>query len=198
MGQRLPASPFEMPLVPPSVPGMRLYAALRAALMRAGGRVQIGEMIERVEYDGRRVTAVVSAAAVRTYTVRIGALVLATGGIAGGGLVAERDGRLREPLLGLAVEAPPADEWLSVDAFDPAGHPLELAGIRTDAELRPVAADGASLFDNVRVAGSLLAGQRYVRDRCGDGVALTSGWRAGQSLTVIPAGHAAELGSERP
>jgi glycerol-3-phosphate dehydrogenase subunit B len=196
--QRLPAAPFEMPLVPPSVPGMRLYAALRAALLRAGGRVQIGEMIERVEHDGRRVTAVVSAAAVRTYTVRTGALVIATGGIAGGGLVAERDGRLFEPLLGLPVEAPPADEWLAADAFDPAGHPLEKAGIRTDAELRPVAADGASPFDNVRVAGSLLAGQRYVRDRCGDGVALTSGWRAGRSLSAVPAGHTAEPGSKRP
>lgn len=196
--QRLPAAPFEMPLVPPSVPGMRLYAALRTALIRAGGRVQIGEMIERVECDGRLVTAVVSAAAARTYTVRTGALVIATGGIAGGGLVAERDGRLREPLLGLPVEAPPADEWLAVDAFDPAGHPLEKAGIRTDAELRPVAADGASLFDNVRVAGSLLAGQRYIRERCGDGVALTSGWRAARSLTAVPAGHAAEPGSERP
>jgi glycerol-3-phosphate dehydrogenase subunit B len=94
------------------------------------------------------------------------------------------------------VEAPPADEWLSVDAFDPAGHPLEKAGIRTDAELRPVAADGVSLFDNVRVAGSLIAGQRYIRERCGDGVALTSGWRAARSLTAVPAGHAAEPGSE--
>jgi glycerol-3-phosphate dehydrogenase subunit B len=196
--QRLPAAPFEMPLVPPSVPGMRLYEALRAALIRAGGRAQIGEMIQRVEHDGRRVTAVVSAAAARTFTVRTGALVLATGGIAGGGLVAERDGRLLEPILGLPVEAPPADDWLSVDAFDPAGHPLEKAGIRTDAELRPVAADGVSLFDNVRVAGSLLAGQRYVRERCGDGVALTSGWRAARSLTAVPAGHAAEPGSERP
>jgi len=196
--QRLPAAPFEMPLVPPSVPGMRLYAALRAALIRAAGRVQIGEMIERVEFDGRTVTAVVSAAAARTYTVRAGALVIATGGIAGGGLVAERDGRLREPLLGLPVEAPPADDWLSVDAFDPAGHPLEKAGIRTDAELRPVAPDGTSPFDNVRVAGSLLAGQRYIRDRCGDGVALSSGWRAARSLTAVPAGHATAPGSERP
>jgi len=193
---RFPAAPFEMPLVPPSLPGMRLYAALRAALIRAGGRVQIGEMIERVEHDGRRVTAVVAAAAARTYTVRTGALVIATGGIAGGGLVAERDGRLTEPLLGLPVEAPPADQWLAVDAFDPAGHPLEKAGIRTDAELRPVAADGASLFDNVRVAGSLLAGHRCIRERCGDGVALTSGRRAARSLTAVPAGHAAEPGSE--
>jgi glycerol-3-phosphate dehydrogenase subunit B len=194
----LPAAPFEMPLVPPSVPGMRLYAALRAALLRLGGRVVIGEMVERVECDGRRVTAVVSAAAARTFTVRTGALVIATGGIAGGGLVAERDGRLRETLLGLPVEAPPADEWLAADAFDPAGHPLEKAGIRTDAELRPVAADGSFPFDNVRVAGSLLAGQRNVRDRCGDGVALTSGRRAARSLSAVPAGHAAEPGSERP
>ena len=196
--KRLPAAPFEMPLVPPSVPGMRLFAALRAALLRAGGRVQIGEMIERVEHDGRRVTAVVSAAAVRTYTVRTDALVIATGGIAGGGLVAERDGRLREVLLDLPVEAPPADDWLAVDAFDPAGHPLETAGIRTDAELRPVAADGAVLFDNVRVTGSMLAGQRSVRDRCGDGVALASGRRAGRSLSGVPAGHTAEPGSKRP
>ena len=194
--ERLPA-PFEMPLVPPSVPGMRLYAALRSALIRAGGRVQIGEMIERVERDGRTVTAVVSAAAARSYTVRTGALVVATGGIAGGGLVAERDGRLLEPVLGLPVEAPPVDEWLAVDAFDPAGHPLEKAGIRTDAELRPVASDGARLFDNVRVAGSLLAGHRYIRERCGDGVALTSGRRAALSLTAVPAGHAAQPGSER-
>ena len=92
IGGKIPAATFEMPLVPPSVPGMRLYAALRAALIRAGGRVQIGEMIERIDRDGHAVTAVVSAAAARTYTVRAGALVLATGGIAGGGLVAERDG----------------------------------------------------------------------------------------------------------
>ena len=196
--QRLAAAPFEMPLVPPSVPGMRLYAALRAALIGAGGRVTIGEMVERIETDGRQVTAVVSAAAARTFTVRTGALVIATGGIAGGGLVAERDGRLREVVLGLPVEAPPADEWLAVDAFDPAGHPLEKAGIRTDSELRPVAANGEVPFDNVRVAGSLLAGQRNVRDRCGDGVALTSGRRAARSLSAVPAGHAAESGSTRP
>lgn len=198
MREHLPAAPFEMPLVPPSLPGMRLYAALRAALIRAGGRVQVGEMVERVERDGSRVTAVIAAAAARTYTVRTGALVIATGGIAGGGLVAERDGRLLEVVLGLPVEAPPVDDWLALDAFDPAGHPLETAGIRTDTELRPVGADGAPVFDNVRVAGSLLAGQRYIRDRCGDGVALTSGRRAARSLAAVPAGHAAEPGSTRP
>ena len=198
MRERVPAAPFELPLVPPSIPGMRLYTALRAALIGVGGRVQVGEAIERIEHDGHRVTAVVAAAAARSYTVRTGALILATGGIAGGGLIATRDGRLEEPLLGLSVEAPAVDEWLAVDAFDPAGHPLELAGIRTDAELRPVDADGVSQFENVRVAGSQLAGQRSIRDRCGDGVALTSGRQAARSLTAVPAGRSTEPGSERP
>jgi glycerol-3-phosphate dehydrogenase subunit B len=90
------------------------------------------------------------------------------------------------------------EEWLSLDAFDPAGHPLERAGIRTDTELRPVGPDGLPIYDNVRVAGSLLAGQRSIGERCGDGVALTSGRRAARSLTAIRAGHAAEPGSTRP
>jgi len=88
-------------------------------------------------------------------------------------------------------------EWLGDDAFDPAGHPLERAGVRTDADLRPVAPDGTPLYENVRVAGSLLAGQQYIRERCGDGVALTSGRRAARSLTAVLAG-AAEPGSVRP
>ena len=41
----LPLAPFEVPLVSPSVPGLRLYAALRAALRRRGGRLVVGEPV---------------------------------------------------------------------------------------------------------------------------------------------------------
>jgi glycerol-3-phosphate dehydrogenase subunit B len=92
---------------------------------------------------------------------------------------------LVEPLLGLPVEAPAADGWLATDPFDPAGHPLEAAGIRTDAGLRPVDAGGSVTFDNVAIVGSLLAGQRYLSERCGDGVAIASGHRA--AVTLAPA-----------
>ena len=88
-------------------------------------------------------------AAVRERVILTEALVLATGGIAGGGLIGRADGRLAEPLLDLPVEAPPAEAWLSSDPFDPAGHPLEAAGIRTDADLRPVDSGGRVVLDNV-------------------------------------------------
>lgn len=181
----LPLPLFEVPLVSPSIPGLRLYQALRAALRRQGGRIVIGEPVVGITTEGRRVTSVAMSAAIRERVVRTDALVLATGGIAGGGLIGRADGRLVEPLLGLPVEAPQSDEWLADDPFDPRGHPLEAAGIRTDAELRPVGAKGKAVFDNVAVAGSLLAGQRYLVERCGDGVAIASGRLA--AATVAPA-----------
>ena len=42
------------------------------------------------------------------------------------------------------------------------------------------------LFENVRVVGGLLAGQRVMVERCGDGVALASAWRAAASLSGGP------------
>lgn len=180
----LPGPIFEIPLVPPSIPGLRLYGALRAALRRLGGRLVVGEPVVGVEVERRRVVRVAASAAVRERVVRTGGLVLATGGIAGGGIIGQPDGRLEEPLLGLPVEAPAGDEWLAADPFDRAGHPLERAGIRTDEDLRPIDARGRVVLDNVAVVGALLAGQRYLAERCGDGVAIASGRRAAAVLSA--------------
>jgi len=198
--QLLPFAFFEVPLVPPSVPGLRLYGALRSALLRRGGRMAVGEAVARVDVERRRVIAVATAAAVRERTTRTGAFVLATGGIAGGGLIGTPDGKLLEPLLGLPVEAPPADAWLAPGLPGRGGHPLEIAGIRTDGELRPVDAAGRRGLDNVAVAGSLLAGQRYLSERCGDGVAIASGWRAATRFGPRPARRAgnARRAASRP
>ena len=198
--RRLSLEPFELPLVPPSVPGMRLYRALRAAYLQAGGRIQIGEKIASLDRAGNRVTAVATEAAARTHPIRAGAVILATGGIAGGGIVADQSGHLEEVVLDLPVEAPEFADWLSAETFDPAGHPLEAAGIRTDADLRPVDRAGKPVLDNVRVVGATLAGQRHLHQRCRDGVDIASGWRAARTLTAGTAAARAPqaAGSNRP
>jgi glycerol-3-phosphate dehydrogenase subunit B len=186
---RLSLEPFEVPLVPPSIPGVRLWRVLRDRIRAAGGRVQVGEAVARIHVEGGRVVAVEMEAAARTHLIRTEALVLATGGIAGGGLVATGDGRIVEPLLNLHVDAPEQDAWLVADALDPAGHPIEAAGVATDAGLRPLAADGQpAALANVVVAGALLAGQRSLRERCGDGIAVASGWRAANELAADATG----------
>jgi glycerol-3-phosphate dehydrogenase subunit B len=186
---RLALEPFEVPLVPPSIPGMRLWRVLRERIRAAGGRIQVGEAVARIHVDGNRVTAVEMEAATRTHLVRTEAVVLATGGLTGGGLVGTVDGRVVEPLLGLTVDAPPHDAWFVRDALDPAGHAIEAAGIPTDAGLRPLGPDRHVSHANVLVVGGLLAEQRAVRERCGDGVAVASGWRAANELAPDATRH---------
>ncbi len=186
---RLSLEPFEVPLVPPSIPGIRLWRLLREHLRAAGGRIQVGEAVARIHVEAGRVTAVEMEAATRTHLIRTEAIVLATGGIAGGGLVAHGDGRLAEPLLDLRVDAPEHDLWLVKDALDPAGHPIEAAGVPTDPGLRPLGPAHQVSHANVLVAGALLARQRALRERCGDGVAVASGWRAANQLAAGATRH---------
>jgi len=184
---RFGAPVIELPLVPPGIPGIRLHDVLRAKLRALGGRILVGERVARVETSKAKVTAVATEAATRELVTRVGGLVLATGGVAGSGLVGDPDGVIRETVLGLPVEGPPIESWLHGDPLDPASLPIASAGVRTDDALRPVdpqrPGDGP-LFDNVRVVGSLLAGQHWMVDRSGDGVALASAWRAAASLAA--------------
>lgn len=180
--ERLGRPVFEIPTLPPSIPGLRVYEALRARARTLGVNLQIGFAVERLVRDGRQVSAVETDAAGRPLRTRTGAVVLATGGIAGGGLRGARNGDVVEVVAGLPVDAPVRAEWLRGDPYGAEGAPLESAGIRVDDQLRPVAPGGEVLIENLRVVGSTLAGMRYLSERCGDGVALASAHRAARLL----------------
>jgi glycerol-3-phosphate dehydrogenase subunit B len=173
---------FEIPSLPPSVPGLRLYEALRTAIGSAAGRIQVGFDVVDVERSGGRVIAISTEAASRALRIAADGFVLATGGIGGGGLRADAGGVIHERVFGLPVEAPPHDAWFSDDPLVP--HPIEAVGIRTDAELRPIGAAGATELANVLVIGSALSGMRYLEERCGDGVALATAHRAARALAL--------------
>ena len=166
---------FEVASLPPSVPGLRLFDALRRRILATGARIQVGFDVVDVERNGRRVSAIHTEAASRTLRIGADAFILASGGIGGAGIRAMHDGALVERVFGLPVAAPPRDRWFSDDPLVP--HPLEAAGIEVDADLTPAE------LENVRVIGSSLAGMHYLDERCGDGVALASAHRAAASLT---------------
>jgi glycerol-3-phosphate dehydrogenase subunit B len=187
---------FEIPTLPPSIPGLRLFEVLRAHARALGVRVQVGFEVANVDRDGDAITAVATHAAARPLRIATRDVVLATGGIGGGGLRGHRDGSFEEPVLGLPVAAPVRDKWLEGDLYGAKGVALESAGIRIDDQLRPIGPDGEVLLRNVRVVGSALAGMRYLAERCGDGVALASGYRAarlisGETTADQPAGDTA-------
>jgi len=171
---RLGRPVFEIPTPPPSVPGMRLYEALRAALRAAGGRLVVGATVVGAKRDGAQVSALRVDTAGRETTFGARWVVLATGGFASGGLALGSDWVVRETVLGLplrGVPLPGTARFLP-DYF--AEQPMSRAGVAVDATLR------AEDLENVLVAGAALPGAEPWREGSGEGISLTSGHRAAE------------------
>ena len=172
---RLAHEVFEVPTLPPSVPGMRVFAVLRERLRRAGGRVILNAVVTGAE-DGR----IRARVGLREGVYDADRIVLATGGFASGGIELDSSWDARETALGLPVVGVPSGERFRPDYF--AEHPIGRAGVKVDGDLRP---EG---LENVLVAGATLAGAAPWREKSGDGISLSTGHRAAELiLAAAPA-----------
>jgi glycerol-3-phosphate dehydrogenase subunit B len=173
---------FEIPTLPPSVPGMRLFATLRAALQRARGQVLLNNVVVGPVLEGERLTGVRVRVGLRDATYLAAHVVLATGGFASGGIELDSRWRAHERALGLPVAGVPApgEPRFSERYFDE--HPMARAGVAVDSALRPLAEGGEPVYANVRVVGGSLAGAAPWREGCGDGLSLLSGYRAAELI----------------
>jgi glycerol-3-phosphate dehydrogenase subunit B len=172
--RRLGRGVFEIPTLPPSVPGMRAFEALRTALRSAGGRLILGSEVVGAERDGARVSAVRAHAAGHDIRYHARWFVLATGGFASGAIALGSDWVTRETVLGLTLRGAPepgerrfAGEYL-------ADQPMARVGVAVDGALH---AEGV---ENVLVAGASLPGAVPWQEGSGEGIALSSGYRAAE------------------
>ncbi len=174
--QRLGRPVFEVPTLPPSAPGVRVYDALRAALRAAGGRLVIGAEVVDAEREGDRVTGVRTDSSGHDTVYRGRWVVLATGGFASGAIELGSDWQAREKVLGLTLRGVPApgETRFGADYFGP--QPMARAGVAVDSSLL---AEGT---ENVFVAGAALPGAEPWREGCGEGIALTSGHVVAQAV----------------
>lgn len=161
---------FEIPTLPPSIPGLRLFRALKAALQARGGHLYWGKGVSSIERQGSEIEAVTLATTGRSARVQGRAFILATGSFVSGGLYAGRDA-VRETVFGLPVSVPgERREWFHTDFFSP-GHAIEKAGIEVDASFRPVGPGVKNLY----VCGSILAMSEVMKNQCGHGLAIATG-----------------------
>jgi glycerol-3-phosphate dehydrogenase subunit B len=173
---------FEVPTLPPSVGGIRLFESLTAALRREGARVVLGSTVTGAEHNGRRLEGVVAQTAARPRKYRARSFVLASGGLASGGIQVDSYGQARETAFDLALTGvPAADEpRFAQGYFDE--QPLTRAGLAVDEELRPVDAEGAAAFENLHAAGATLAGATPWREASGNGLSLATGYAAASAI----------------
>lgn len=174
---------FELVAALPSVPGMRLQQSIDDTLAEAKIAIVHGP-IHSWAGQGDRVTAVEAGQAEGRRRIELKEAVLATGGVIGRGLRVTGGG-VREALLGLAVSVRSTD--------DEELAPELRSGLTIDDELRPLDEQGAPAFANLRAAGEL-TGLTYGSGRGGLGVALATGWAAGElSARAAEAGAFGEL-----
>jgi glycerol-3-phosphate dehydrogenase subunit B len=175
----LGAEVFEVPTSPPSVPGIRLYRALTAELRAQRARLIIGSTAIGPMRDGDRLAGLEARVAGRTRAFAASAVVLATGGLAVGGIELDRDG-VRETVLGLPLAGDPGEVRYTPSSFDE--QPIDRLGIRVDAAMRPLDGDGGVVHPNLYAAGALLHGAVPWRELSGNGIALASGLAAADAI----------------
>ncbi len=174
---RLDRPVFEIPGLPPSIPGMRLHRLLVQAIGQAGGQVLEGMPVTGADVKNRRILTIRSHAAGRPVEHRANFFILATGGILGGGITGGDSGPLVEEIFNLPLAGP-------AGRFQPhflaGGHPLFQAGVEVNSAWQPVDGTDQVVIENLGIAGGGLAHWDGLRERSLEGVAVATGYLAGR------------------
>jgi glycerol-3-phosphate dehydrogenase subunit B len=177
---------FEIPGLPPSIPGMRLHQILSQAVQKAGGVIYEGMQVVKADCSGNQVHTVWSEAAARLRPHQADHVVLATGGILGGGIVCSLNATLSETIFGLWLQSPPVQEsWLRTEFLAEGGHPLFRRGILVDSHFCPLDSQSSRQFENLSVIGSTLAFVDPIQERSLEGISLATGFSVGEMLGEV-------------
>lgn len=173
IGDQLGRPIAEVPMQPPSVPGIRLHDALLARFKAAGGRVIIGSRVVGCKTAGGRVASVTLAVAGGPRDLKASDFVFAPGGFASGAITVDSRGNISEPLFGLPLTHTDANTLVGPDYWAP--HPLFEVGVETDDA-------GRAKYDNLYLAGDIIAGAERWREKSGEGIAVATAIRAAESI----------------
>ncbi len=184
--QQLGLPVFEIPGLPPSIPGIRLHNLLVKAIQSSGGQVYSGMHVLASDIVDNQVVSVFSEAAARTKSHPAHHYILATGGFLGGGFTAIESGYAQETIFGLPIDAPPVrTDWFLPEYISQDGQPIFKAGILVNHQFTPVGIQGQTFLTNLSVVGGALGGFDPLRERSLDGIALTTGYWAARDIGEV-------------
>lgn len=167
------ATLFEIPTIPPAVPGIRLRECFERAFPERGVLLEPQLKVAKAAFAASGATLTLHGA-MEDLEVHAEVVILATGRFLSGGLASDRT-RLFETLLDLPIRQPESREaWFRESYLDPRGHPINRLGLDIDSAFRPVLADGTPYSERLFAAGAILGHQDWVRQRCGAGLAIAT------------------------
>lgn len=175
---------FEIPTLPPSLPGVRLETKLRKHLAESGIPVTEGARAQgRIDgrSKGKRAAGVQIGTAGGTRALDAKSVLLTTGGFLHGGLEADPFGRIMEGVFGIPLDpALPRNLWTTLSYWDP--QPYSRFGLKVDRFMRPLDHRGKPFLQNLFAAGGILAGADRTIEGSRQGIDLSTAYHAVQSI----------------
>ena len=173
---------FEIPTMVPAVTGLRLREAFEQLLSRMGVRAFYQQRVLETQVMPSGEFVFLVGGQIPELRVRTSAAVLASGRFFGKGLRADRT-RIRETIFDLPVDQPAERSlWHQKELFAPEGHLINRAGLAVDKSFRPVDDKGKVVHEHLHAAGSILAHQDWMRQKCGSGLAIATAFGAVNSM----------------
>ena len=169
---------FEIPTIPPSVPGLRLKEAFERGLRLKGVQyVSLKRALQVRQPAGGHFETHIGLNDVE-HIIHSRGIVLASGRFIGGGLHADRK-RIHETIFGLPVYQPDSRaKWHRRNFLDSRGHLINQSGLEIDDKFRPLNDSRQPAFESLFAAGSILAHNDWKRMKCGAGLAIATAFGA--------------------
>lgn len=169
---------FEIPTMLPAVTGLRLQEKFEHRLREMGIHPFFQHMVCDVSRSADRGWIFTVGNDAGCLRIAARGAILCSGRFLGRGLYADRHG-IRETIFDLPVIQPPSrSQWHHKDLLHPAGHPVNQSGLAVDDSFRPVDNQGRVIRNSLFAAGSILANQDWMRQKCGSGLAIATAYRA--------------------
>lgn len=172
------AKVFEIPLLPPSIPGMRIFNRFKEWLIQKGVTFLLGYSVSKAATKGKKCDGIEVFHPPVTNSYSADRYILATGRFIGGGLKANHE-KIIEPIFNLPLSQPPLREgWFRNSFFSDLPHPIYQAGILTNPSFRPVDERENLPLENVWGAGSILAYHHAIDEKSREGIEIATGYTA--------------------
>jgi glycerol-3-phosphate dehydrogenase subunit B len=169
---------FEIPILPPSIPGMRMFNRFKEWLTQKGVTFLVGYSVAKAVLNGKRCEGIEVFRPPVSTTYAAGRYILATGRFIGGGLKADRE-NVFEPIFNLPVHQPKSrEDWFEKKFFTDPPHPIHHAGALTDSSFQPVDERGDLILENLWIAGSILAHHHSIDEKSREGIEIATGYMA--------------------
>ncbi|WP_296896678.1 anaerobic glycerol-3-phosphate dehydrogenase subunit GlpB [uncultured Megamonas sp.] len=181
--QKLNCSIIEVSSIPPAVTGVRLDKLLTAYAKKRGVQIIRKARVVDAEIVNGKCVSVTTEGFDRQRKFYADKFILATGGVYGGGLVADI-GSMKEPIFNIDITVPKVQtDWSYKQLFADKKQIFAKYGVNTDENLTPLNSAGKKIASNVKVIGRSLSGYDFCYEKSGNGVALITAYKAAITLS---------------